>query len=43
MSEDAPEQPCEWQDVLKDFTEKILPGVSTNILWCMLYVMKIRI
>ncbi|XP_014370039.2 aromatic-L-amino-acid decarboxylase [Papilio machaon] len=28
MSEDAPEKPCDWQDVLKDFTEMILPGTT---------------
>ncbi|CAG4998904.1 unnamed protein product [Parnassius apollo] len=28
MSEDAPEQPGDWKDVLKDFNELILPGIT---------------
>ncbi|CAG4993878.1 unnamed protein product [Parnassius apollo] len=28
MSEDAPEQPGNWKDVLKDFNELILPGIT---------------
>ncbi|XP_013188794.2 aromatic-L-amino-acid decarboxylase [Amyelois transitella] len=28
LPEDAPEQPEQWQDVLKDFSENIIPGVT---------------
>lgn len=32
LPEDAPEQPEDWKDILKDFNQAILPGVSTNML-----------
>lgn len=28
LPEDAPEHPEEWKDVLKDFNQNIMPGVS---------------
>lgn len=31
LPEDAPEHPEEWKDVLKDFNQNILPGVSTDV------------
>lgn len=30
LPENAPEEPEDWQEVLKDFNQSIMPGVSTG-------------